>query len=152
MITSMLLKSVRLGDPEVAPLLQGLTQEYESRYGEVSEMASVNATEFEPPDGAFLVLLESGATVAGGGLRRLSADSCEVKRMWTAPDHRRSGHASAVLDALEAAAKDRGYTYLRLETGPAQPEARSLYERRGYTLIPPYGKYDVATAFELLLR
>jgi GNAT superfamily N-acetyltransferase len=148
MIDAMQLRQVRLGDPEVSPLLKGLTEEYESRYGEVDEMMSVDAKEFEPPDGVFLVLVEGGVTVAGGGLRRLTGDSCEVKRMWTAPDQRRKGLASIVLDALEAAAKDRGYSQLLLETGPAQPEAHSLYERRGYTVIPPYGIYEQATAFE----
>jgi GNAT superfamily N-acetyltransferase len=131
--------------------LEGLTGEYERRYGEIGEMASVDAQAFEPPDGVFLVLLERGVTVAGGGLRRLTADTCEVKRMWTAPDRRRIGHASTILDALEAEARNRGYTRLRLETGPAQPEARSLYERRGYRTIPPYGIYEQATAFELVL-
>jgi GNAT superfamily N-acetyltransferase len=146
------LRHVRFGDPEIAPLLQGLTEEYQVRYGSTAEMSSVDEREWEPPDGAFLVLVEEGIVVAGGALRRLSGDTCEVKRMWTAPDRRRQGCASAVLDALEAAAKDRGYSYLRLETGPAQPEARSLYERRGYRQIPPYGSYEHATAFEFPLR
>jgi GNAT superfamily N-acetyltransferase len=146
------LRHVRLVDPEAEPLLQGLTEEYDERYGQVGEMASVDPHEFEPPDGDFLVLLEQGRTVAGGGLRRLGGDSCEVKRMWTAPDRRRQGHASTILDALEAAARERGYSRLRLETGPAQPEARSLYGRRGYAEIPPYGLYEEATAFELLLE
>jgi GNAT superfamily N-acetyltransferase len=115
-------------------------------------MTSVEAQEFEPPDGVFLVLVEDGVTVAGGALRRLSVDTCEVKRMWTAAAHRRKGLASTVLDALEAVARDRGYSRLRLETGPAQPEARALYERRGYRHIPTYGKYEQATAFELRLH
>jgi len=147
----MRLRQVRPSDPEAEPLLKGLTEEYESRYGRQNEMTSVEAQEFEPPDGVFLVLLERGATVAGGALPRLSADTCEVKRMWTAPEHRRKGLASAVLDALEDVARDRGYSRLRLETGPAQPEARALYERRGYRHIPTYGQYEQATAFELLL-
>jgi GNAT superfamily N-acetyltransferase len=146
------LRRVRPGDPEVAPLLQGLAAEYESRYGGGDELASVDAEEFEPPGGLFIVLLEQRETVAGGALRRFSADTCEVKRMWTAPGHRRKGLATVVLGALEDAARELGYTRLRLETGPAQPEARFLYERRGYTRIPTYGRYDRATAFEHLLR
>lgn len=145
---AMELRKVGLSDPQVAPLLEGLAGEYERRYGAVDEMASVQAHEFEPPDGQFLVLVEKGVVVAGGGLRRLSADTCEVKRMWTAPDHRGRGHASAVLDALEQEAIGRGYAKLRLETGPAQPEAQSLYENRGYRRIPAYGRYEQATAFE----
>jgi len=146
------LRQVRPSDPEARPLLRGLTEEYDSRYGHQSEMTSVEAQEFEPPDGVFLVILEHGVTVAGGAIRRLSVDTCEVKRMWTAPEHRRKGLASKVLDALEELARDRGYSRLRLETGPAQPEARALYERRGYRNIQAYGKYEQATAFELLLN
>jgi GNAT superfamily N-acetyltransferase len=142
------LRQVRLSDPQVAPLLEGLAEEYERRYGPGDEMASVQDQEFEPPDGEFLVLLENGVVVAGGGMRRFSRDTCEVKRMWTAPDHRCKGYASAVLNALEQEAKNRGYANLRLETGPAQPEARALYDRRGYGRIPTYGRYEHATAFE----
>jgi GNAT superfamily N-acetyltransferase len=138
---------VRLGDPEVVPLLEGLSEEYERRYQDGAEMTSVDAEEFEPPDGVFLVLVEHGVTVAGGAMRRLSSDTCEIKRMWTSPAHRRKGYASAVLDQLENVARERGYTYLKLETGPAQPEASSLYERRGYDRIPTYGRYQQAKAF-----
>lgn len=148
----MQLRHVRPGDREVAPLLKGLAEEYETRYGDHGEMTSVEAQEFEPPDGVFLVLLERGVTVAGGALRRLSVNTCEVKRMWTAPDRRRRGYASVVLGALEDVARERGYACLRLETGPAQPEARSLYQHRGYRQIPTYGKYPQATAFEFLLE
>ena len=71
--------------------------------------------------------------------------------MWTSPDHRRNGLASAILDALEIVAREHGYTWLKLETGPAQPEAQSLYEGRGYRSIPTYGRYEQARAFEYLL-
>jgi GNAT superfamily N-acetyltransferase len=142
------LRRVRMNDPEVAPLLRGLADEYERRYGPNGELASVPAHEFEPPQGAFLVVLEGGVTVAGGALRQMSSQVCEVKRMWTAPDQRRKGYASVVLDALERAARELGYDTLRLETGRAQPEAHAFYRRRGYNRIPPYGSYEGATAFE----
>ena len=146
------LREVRLNDPEVLPLLAGLTEEYERRYGPVDEMSSVTTEEFDPPGGAFVVLLEEGETIAGGGFRRLSATTCEVKRMWTAPDHRRSGHATTVLSALERIASERGYLLLRLETGPAQPEAQAMYLGPGYRPIPPFGRYELASAFEYPLR
>jgi GNAT superfamily N-acetyltransferase len=139
---------VSLSDPRVAPVLDGLAGEYERRYGPVDEMSSVQAHEFEPPDGTFLILIEDGVVVAGGGIRRISEEVCEVKRMWTSPDHRRQGYASAVLEALEQEARNLGYAVLRLETGPAQPEAHGLYDGRGYTRIPTYGRYARATAFE----
>ncbi len=142
------LRHVQMDDPEVAPLLHGLADEYRQRYGLGDEVTSVPAHEFQPPGGAFLVLLEGGETVAGGALRQVTSQTCEVKRMWTAPDQRRRGHASVVLDALEAEARELGYSTLRLETGWAQPEACSLYRRRGYRQIPSYGPYERATVFE----
>jgi len=142
------MRQVRLSDAEVAPLLAGLAHEYERRYGPGEEMASAAAEEFDPPRGTFLVLIEDGLTVAGGGIRRLSADTCEMKRVWTAPEHRRRGHGSAVLKALEQAARDLGYLRMRAETGPAQPEALSLYRQRGFSEILAYGPYGDATAFE----
>jgi GNAT superfamily N-acetyltransferase len=146
------LRQVRLTDPLVAPLIAGLTGEYDERYGETDEMATVDAGEFDPPSGAFLVLIDGGEVLAGGGLRRMADDTCEVKRMWTAAGHRRKGYASRVLTGLEDAARAAGYETLLLETGPLQPEAIALYTARGYRRIPYYGRYPVALAFRLDLR
>jgi len=137
-----------LTDPVVAPLLADLAAEYERRYGPVDVMADADPEEFDAPTGAFVVLLDDGQAVAGGGIRRVDADTSEVKRVWTSPGHRRQGHARTVLTALEGAARDRGYTRVRLETGPAQPEAVALYQDLGYRQIPLYGRYQAAVAFE----
>jgi GNAT superfamily N-acetyltransferase len=142
------LRRVRLSDPIVAPLLADLAAEYETRYGPGDEMTATDAAEFDPPSGLFLALVDNEIVVAGGGFRHLSPGVCEVKRMWTHAGHRRRGHASAVLDALEEAARAADYRVLRLETGPAQPEATALYGLRGYRRIPAYGRYREALAFE----
>jgi GNAT superfamily N-acetyltransferase len=147
-------QSVALTAPEVAPLLTGLRVEYETRYGHGAgdSVLDVEAAEFDGPTGAFLVLLDDGATVAGGGLRRIDDETVEVKRMWTNPDYRRQGHASRMLRELAGLARQLGYRRVRLETGYAQPEALALYRRLGFTQIDPYGPYQGATAFELDLR
>lgn len=142
------LRRVRINDPAVAPLLSGLAAEYQVRYGPGDEMSSVSDDEFDPPAGLFVAGMEDGEVVAGGGFRYLAPGICEVKRMWTRGDKRRQGHASAVLAALEEGAGLAGYTKLRLETGPAQPEAAALYQRRGYRRIPAFGPYSAALAFE----
>jgi GNAT superfamily N-acetyltransferase len=142
-------RHVRLTDPLVAPLIAGLTREYDERYGEIDEMATVDAEEFDTPSGTFVVLIDGGEVLAGGGLRRVTDDTCEVKRMWTADGHRRKGYASRVLTALEDAARAAGYSTLLLETGPLQPEAIALYTASGYRRIPTYGRYSEALAFRL---
>ncbi len=70
------LRQVRLTDPLVAPVITGLTREYDVRYGEIDEMATVDAEEFDPPAGTFVVLIDGGEVLAGGGLRRVADDTC----------------------------------------------------------------------------
>jgi GNAT superfamily N-acetyltransferase len=128
---------VPLHDPRVRPLLDELAAEYTNRYGNRSgsveaELDRYSATEFEPPNGAVLLVLIDGVSVAGGAFRRWDARTAEFKRIWTASTHRRQGLARLVLDRLEAEAKCRGYAAVHLTTGPRQPEARALYLACGY--------------------
>jgi len=146
------LSRVRLSDAVVAPLLAGLGEEYRSRYGTNDELSRAQTSEFDPPGGGFFVLIDVGVTAAGGGFRPHADGVCEVKRMWTNPAYRRQGLAARILDALEEAAEAAGYRRLVLETGPRQPEAAALYERRGYSRIPVYGQYPAALAFATDLR
>ena len=139
--------------PAAAPLLAGLRHEYMQAYGPeaVSDLDRYSIFEFLPPAGAFIVLDVGGMTVAGGALRRLEPGVGEIKRMWTAPDHRGRGYGRRVLAALEAAAARRGYHTLRLETGDRLEAAMGLYESSGYARISGYGTWGAdarATSFE----
>nr|WP_035835411.1 GNAT family N-acetyltransferase [Cryobacterium roopkundense] len=144
---------VRLTSPEAAPLLAGLRLEYDARYGEGAgdSVDEIGASEFDAPHGGFLVLRDGEHTVAGGGIHRYSADTAEIKRMWTNPNYRRQGHATIVLAQLERLARDLGFARVRLETGYAQPEALALYRSLGYTDIGNYGVYEGAYGFERTL-
>jgi GNAT superfamily N-acetyltransferase len=143
------MRQVRLSDADAEPLLVGLSAEYDMRYGENIEMTRAREAEFDPPDGLFVVLMDGPTTAAGGGFRRHSLSTCEVKRMWTSQRYRRRGLATRVLETLEEAARKTGYSNVILETGPLQPEAEALYGRRGYRRIEPYGHYPDASAFGL---
>jgi GNAT superfamily N-acetyltransferase len=89
-----------------------------------------------------LVARDDGGTALGcGALRVLGDGVAEVKRMYVAPAERGRGVAKAVLAGLEEAARERGWTTLRLETGPRQPEAIGLYSQAGYRPIEAFGAY-----------
>ena len=123
------------GDPALAPLLSDLVIEYGTRYGQPSpntQLTEVPATDFLPPEGLFVVLVEGGVTVAGGAIRRYDEKTAEVKRVWTSHQHRRRGLARRVMAELEAAAAELGYLRVHLTTGPRQAEARDLYLASGY--------------------
>ncbi len=140
--TDLTVRRVRARDPELRPLLDELVVEYGTRYGRISahtELSEVPATDFLPPDGAFLVLIENGETIAGGAIRRYDEVTAEVKRVWTSSRHRRRGLARRVMAELERAALELGYQRVHLTTGPRQPEARQLYLAVGYR-----PRFDVA--------
>jgi putative acetyltransferase len=140
-------------DPAGAALRTAQRAELDARYG------SDDHEPGSPPSAAdidvFLVAADpSGNPVGCGALRRLDPVTAEVKRMYVAPASRGSGVATAILRALESAALDRGWTTIRLETGPAQPDAMRFYEREGYHEIPLYGVYigsDVSVCYERVL-
>lgn len=126
-------------DPLAAPLLDGLTLEYRSRYGsfldgtEYQDLWAYPEEEFAPPGGALTLALVDGVPVAGGAFRRYDSETAELKRMWTSSAHRGKGYGKLVIAELERIARERGYRRVYLTTGPRQPEAVALYLSAGYT-------------------
>jgi GNAT superfamily N-acetyltransferase len=82
--------------------------------------------------------------VCCGGVKRLSADICEIKKMYVVPSARGQGVARRLLHALEGAAFDLGYDLARLDTGPKQLSARGLYEDEGYKRVEDFNGNPVA--------
>ena len=141
-------------DPAGAALRAAQRAELDLRYGTDDHEPGT------PPSAVdidlFLVAADptDGHPAGCGVLRRLSDTSAEVKRMYVEPASRGSGVATALLRALEAAARNRGWTTLRLETGLAQPDAIRFYEREGYREIPLFGPYvgaALSVCYERLL-
>lgn len=81
----------------------------------------------------------------GGGGARERPHAAELTRMRVDPDHWRQGYGQAMLDALEDAAGEAGWTTLVLETLARQEAARGLYEANGYEQVgvEVVGEYDV---------
>jgi putative acetyltransferase len=104
---------------------------------------------------AYLVAYQAGLPVGCGAVRRIDADTAEVRRMYVLRSHRRFGIARAVLVELERAAAALHYGVLRLETGYRQTAAMALYESFGFRRIPPFGEYandPTSVCFEKTLQ
>jgi ribosomal protein S18 acetylase RimI-like enzyme len=82
--------------------------------------------------GEFWVGLLGGETVAMGGFSPLPPYAVEIKRMRVHPDYQRRGFGRIILQALEAAAIERGYRQASLETTVVQISALALYRTSGY--------------------
>lgn len=120
-------------NPLIAPVIDGLFGEYRARYGDYfGEQEAEPLSYYAPPDGVFIVLLRGGAPIAMGAFKRYSADTAELKRIWTDRSLRRQGLAQKILVELERRALAQGYRQLFLTTGFRQPEAVGLYLSNGY--------------------
>ena len=111
------------------------------------DMPKAGPGELGPPGGDFLVGWLDGEAVCGGGIKRLSDEACEIKRMFVTPTARGRGVAGALLVALEDRARAMGYRLARLDTGPRQPRSQGMYERAGYTRIENFNANPMATFF-----
>jgi GNAT superfamily N-acetyltransferase len=129
--------------PDVQALAEAQQEEMRGRYCGVGDIGPAReARMFEPPDGVFLVTRDDGGrAVACGGVCRFDAARAELKRMYVLPAARGTGLGRRLLEALEAEARQLGYTGIVLETGDQQPEAVGLYVSAGYGPIPCYGVY-----------
>jgi GNAT superfamily N-acetyltransferase len=125
---------------EIAGLYDGLDLDAE-------DMPKAGPSELSAPRGALLVGWMAGEAVCCGGLKDLGGGACEIKRMYVVPELRGRGVAGALLRALEEQARNLGYAWARLDTGPRQPHAVRLYERAGYRPIANFNGNPVASWF-----
>lgn len=78
---------------------------------------------------------------ACGAFKEFSADTVEIKRMFTHPEFRKRGLGAAIVKELETWAKDLGYKKAVLETSQDLKNAISVYQKSGFQRIPNYGQY-----------
>ncbi len=158
-------RSVPADVPEVDALLDAYLDEREATFPSAQGSYSrrrTPAAEFEAPNGAFVVAYGDGAAddadgstgptpIGCGGLRRIPDDGddvrFEVKHVYVTPAGRGRGVATAVMDALERAARDLGATSVVLDTNDSLVAAGAMYRSRGYERVAPFNSNPNATAW-----
>lgn len=101
-----------------------------------------------------IVIYVDEIPAACGAFKKFNEETVEIKRMYTNPDFRKRGLATAIVKELEIWAKEFNYTKTVLESSREQNEALSVYEKSGYTRIPNYGQYigiDKSVCYEKVL-
>lgn len=84
---------------------------------------------------------ENDVAIGCGAIKAFGDEAMEIKRMYTSPNGRNKGVATAILNELEHWAKELGYIKCVLETGKRQHDAIALYQKVRYQIVPNYGQY-----------
>lgn len=109
---------------------------------------------YGPPAGC-LILARDGEDVVGCvGVRRFSADTCEMKRLFVREVARGSGLGRQLAETSVAAARRLGYRRMVLDTLERMAAARHVYAELGFREIDAYYENPLAGVryFELALR
>lgn len=93
---------------------------------------------YVPPSGTFLVLLDGEQVVGTGAVRRLDAQTCELKRLWFLPPYRGKGLGAKMVELLFEFARTAGYQRIRLDSASELQAANRLYQRLGFYDIGRY--------------
>jgi len=136
------IRTVPSDQPPATDLVAAMVDEVSELYGRIDVPGAPTATPADfsaPGGGTFVVVYEDGAPVAGGGIKRLDDEACEIKRMYVVPQARGRGLAKTLLGALEDQGRALGYRIARLDTGEHPPQAQAMYERAGYA---PIGNFN----------
>ncbi|MCL8025130.1 GNAT family N-acetyltransferase [Nocardioides bruguierae] len=99
------------------------------------------------PTVSYLVALGPDGQVVGHAVVSL-VDVAELQRISVLPEHRRTGLASALLDAVVALAREGGCDRVLLEVREDNDGARAFYARHGFVDLARRKRYyaDGATA------
>lgn len=119
---------VSLLDSELA-IIDGEEHYFYAQYNKIDKINHV------------VIAYENNIAIACGAIKEFTTTAMEVKRMFTQPNHRSKGAASAILKELEKWAMELGYQTCVLETGKRQQDAVALYQKNGYQIILNYGQY-----------
>ncbi|MDB5920303.1 MAG: acetyltransferase [Massilia sp.] len=127
------------GTPDAIALIDELSAALAAITGD-SGRSSFDIGDVRAARARFVVARDaSGQAVGCGGLRPLTGDIAEVKRMYARPGN--PGTGSALLAFMEAQAAALGYRAVWLATRAVNRRAVEFYIARGYAPIPHYGKY-----------
>ena len=95
-------------------------------------------TLYGPPGGFMLVARRSAAYVGCVGVRRIGADTCEMKRLYVRPQWRGAGIGRALATDAIRRARGEGYRRMLLDTLSHMTEARRLYASLGFRQCAAY--------------
>jgi len=136
---------IQASSPDEIDQARSLFREYETWLGldlcfqnfekELAELPGAYA----PPAGRLLLAFEGDQLAGCVALRKLTDDTCEMKRLFLRTGFQGRGLGRQLVDAILTEAREIGYRRMRLDTLSAHMgKAISLYRTLGFKEIAPY--------------
>jgi uncharacterized protein len=91
-----------------------------------------------------LFVWDDGGPVSQAGIAGTTPRGRRVGAVWTPPDRRRRGYATALVAALSQHVLDSGRAFAFLFTDLANPISNSIYPKVGYRPVADYREIDFA--------
>jgi GNAT superfamily N-acetyltransferase len=141
-----------LASPDALRLITALNSELSAMFPEPgANHFSLSSEQVAEGEGAFFVAYLDGVAAGCGAVRRLGAETVELKRMYVDPQVRGRGIGRALIEALESEGRALGAKNVVLETGTRLGPALRMYEAAGYVRIPLFGEYLASPETSLCL-
>jgi ribosomal protein S18 acetylase RimI-like enzyme len=93
---------------------------------------------YAPPSGRLLLAMEGDTAAGCVAMRDLGEGSCEMKRLYVAPESRGRGVGRLLVGEIIRRARQAGYRRMVLDTVPEMAEAIALYRSFGFVETSPY--------------
>ena len=145
-----MLKIYPVETDEDIEIVKGLLEEYVASWSEDDGPVHIKEVEahkhqmnnlgeyFGPPDGCLLVAKYKKESAGCVALRKLSDDTCEMKRLYVSPEFRGLKIARQLAERVIEQARKIGYKHMRIHTITPLERANRLYKSLGFNEIDPY--------------
>lgn len=139
-------------DPDVADLIALHLVEMRA-CSPACSVHAMPAARLAAEDVTFWAARDGAALAAVGALKAIGDGAGEIKSMRAAPAYRGRGAGRAMLDHIVAAARQRGWVALYLETGraPAFAAATALYRANDFVECGAFADYPADDPFSLFM-
>jgi ribosomal protein S18 acetylase RimI-like enzyme len=97
----------------------------------------------KPPHGVFYLVEVHGEIAGMVGLRKLTADVAEIKRLYVRPEFRGRHLGGCFIQKILQDAKQFGYQSVYLDTAPFMFSAQRLYKSFGFKLRASYAGTEI---------
>ncbi|HVB08610.1 MAG TPA: GNAT family N-acetyltransferase [Candidatus Acidoferrales bacterium] len=94
--------------------------------------------EYARPWGRLFLAFDDKQVAGCGALRRINAQTCEMKRFYVRSAFRGKGFGRELIHALIDSAREIGYARMRLDTLPSMAKAIAIYRSLGFEEIASY--------------